>query len=100
MQFLITAYDGTDPQAPARRQAVRAEHLAGAERMYREKTLLYAAAILNDAGGMAGSAMIVDFPSREAMQAEWLDNEPYITGDVWRKIEIVPCAVPGFCLSG
>lgn len=99
MQFIITAWDGTDPDAPARRQAVRAVHMAGAEQMYKDKTLLYAVAILNEAGGMVGSTMIVDFPSRQALQADWLDSEPYVTGDVWRKIDIRPCAAPGFCLE-
>ena len=28
-QFLITLYDGTDAEAPARRQATRPAHLAG-----------------------------------------------------------------------
>ncbi len=30
MQFVVIARDGTDPEAPARRQAARDAHLAGA----------------------------------------------------------------------
>lgn len=96
MQFLVIACDGTDENAPARRQAAREQHLAGAEKMYASKTLLYAAAILDEGGNMAGSMMVVDFPSRDAMQTNWLDNEPYILGDVWRDIRIEPCKTPGF----
>lgn len=98
MQFLVVAYDGNDENAPARRQAARAEHLTGAEKMYKDKTLLYAAAILDDAGGMAGSMMVVDFPSRRELHADWLDREPYVLGDVWRDIRIEPCKTPGFII--
>lgn len=99
MQFLITAYDGTDPGAPARRQAVRAQHLAGAERMYKEGTMICGAAILDETGGMAGSMVLVEFPSEADMRRDWLDSEPYITGDVWRDVTIQPCKVPGFMLA-
>ena len=95
MQFLVTAYDGKDADAPARRQAVREEHLRGAEEMYKTGALLYAAAILNDDGGMAGSVLIMDFESRASLQ-NWLDGEPYVTGGVWQEIRVEPCAVPGF----
>ncbi len=34
---------------------------------------------------MNGSIMFVDYPSEEAINEEWLKNEPYITGKVWEK---------------
>ena len=89
MQFLVTAYDGTDPEAPARRQAVREAHLVGARRMTAEGRILVGGAILDDAGGMIGSACIVDFATRAELD-EWLRTDPYVTGGVWQRIEVVP----------
>jgi len=99
MHFLITAYDGRDAEAPARRQAARAQHLEGAKKLHSEGKLLYAAAILDADQNMIGSVMIVDFASKETLAAEWLDREPYVTGNVWQKIDIKPCAIPPFILN-
>jgi uncharacterized protein len=45
---------------------------------------------------MIGSMLIVDFPTLEDVH-KWIAIEPYVTGDVWRKIEIKPCRVgPSF----
>lgn len=96
MQFLVTGYDGKDADAPARRQAVRDAHLAGAQRMYGEKKLLFAVAILDENGVMTGSSMVVEFASKAALYSEWLDKEPYVTSGVWQDIRIEPCKVPGF----
>ncbi|MEL7624569.1 MAG: YciI family protein [Clostridiales bacterium] len=99
MQFLVLGYDGKDEQALERRMRVRDQHLAGAEKMFKDKTLLYAAAMVDEKNEMIGSMMVVDFPSKEAMEKEWLAKEPYIEGKVWETIEIKPCKVPGFCLK-
>lgn len=92
MQFVITAYDGTDEQALERRLLAREAHLQSIEKNFHAGHHLYGAAILNDAGNMIGSMMVVDYPSREALDA-WLNIEPYITGNVWQKIDIQPCNV-------
>ncbi len=34
-------------------------------------------------GAMTGSAVVVEFPDRAALDA-WLAADPYVTGDVWR----------------
>ena len=93
MQFLIMAYDGTDDKAPERRTAVREAHLAGIVKMKEEGKAIYGAAILNDREQMIGSALVVDFPTRADVDA-WLKSEPYVVGDVWRKIEVLPARVP------
>ncbi|MBN1996394.1 hypothetical protein JW935_02495 [candidate division KSB1 bacterium] len=98
MFFIIIAYDGTDDKALDRRMAVRQAHLDNAKKMHANGTLKYAAGILDDSKKMIGSMMIVDFESRQAMQKHWLDNEPYVTGNVWQKININPAVVPEFCL--
>lgn len=92
MQFIITAYDGTDEQAFERRIQAREAHLQSVEKRFKAGQHLYGAAMLNDAGKMIGSMMIVEYPSREALD-EWLQEEPYVIGGVWRNIQIQPCNV-------
>ena len=53
-------------------------------------TLLYAAAILDDAEQMIGSSMVVDLPSRQDLDS-WLNDEPYVVGGVWQRIEVRRC---------
>ena len=90
MQFLITAFDGTDSEAGARRMANRTAHLELGDKMIAQGSLLYAAAILNEDDSMVGSSMVVEFPSRSEVD-EWLKVEPYVTGGVWKEIEIRKC---------
>jgi uncharacterized protein YciI len=96
MQFLVTGYDGTDEKALNRRLAVREEHIERNDKLRDSGNLLYAVAILDQADKMIGSSLIYEFDSRGQLD-EWLKEEPYVTGDVWRKIEISPCRVgPSF----
>ena len=92
MQFLVTAYDGIDEGCIERRLAARNEHLSLVESMFKQGRHLYAAALTNDTDKMIGSVLIVDFPSRDALD-EWLKVEPYVIGNVWDKIEVKPCKV-------
>ncbi|OLO25685.1 hypothetical protein BTR23_24235 [Alkalihalophilus pseudofirmus] len=92
MQFIITAYDGTDEKALDRRLAAREDHLRGVEERFAKGEHLYGAAILDDEGKMIGSVMVVDYPSREEFD-EWLKVEPYVVKKVWQKIDIQPCKV-------
>lgn len=97
MHFVLIARDGTDPDAPRRRKAAREAHLRNIEEN-RARMLMGAATL--DAplpeGAMNGSVMIVDFPSRAALDA-WLAAEPYIVQKVWDEVTILPCAVgPSF----
>jgi uncharacterized protein YciI len=89
MQFLIIAHDGTDEGALDRRMAVREAHLVGARAMKADGSMIVGGAILDDDGRMVGSSCIVEFPDRAAVDA-WLATDPYVTGDVWRKIEVRP----------
>ena len=93
MQFLIIAYDGSDDKAPERRMAAREAHLAGVVKMKEVGKAIYGVAILNDREQMIGSVLVVDYPTRADLDA-WLKTEPYVAGDVWRKIEVLPARVP------
>ncbi|HQH79731.1 MAG TPA: YciI family protein [Synergistaceae bacterium] len=98
MQFLVLGYDGTDPEALSRRLAVREEHL----KLFREGLasgkFRFGTAILNDDGQMAGSAILAEFPSREALE-EWLRREPYVTGHVWQTITVHRAQMPACLLE-
>lgn len=92
MQYIVIGLDGTDEKAIDRRLAAREEHLKGVERRFNAGEHLYGAALLDDTGKMIGSQMIVEYPSLDELN-KWLDEEPYILGKVWEKIEIKPCKV-------
>ncbi len=89
MQFLLMAYDGTDPDALNRRMAARPEHLEKVAGLKKNGEFLLGGAILNDEGKMIGSMILYEFPDRKSLE-ERLKEEPYITGGVWQKIEIKP----------
>jgi uncharacterized protein YciI len=92
MQFVIIGRDGTDADAPARRQAVRLTHLEGIQPLVDAGNILVGGAILDDIGTMVGSVILADFPSRVELDA-WLDRDPYITGGVWQEVEVAPFRV-------
>ncbi len=52
----------------------------------------YGCVILNDNGDMIGSMAVMDFPSEKELQ-EWLKREPYVTGNVWKTVEVYKCNV-------
>jgi hypothetical protein len=96
MQFMLLAYDGTDAAAPARRLAVREQHVALGDKLVVEGKMLYGTAILDENGNMIGSMLIVEYDSRAELD-KWLEVEPYMTGDVWHDIQIRPVRVgPSF----
>ena len=93
MQFMLTGYDGRDEGALDRRMAAREAHLTMAGKMAEKGRWLYAAAILNEEEEMAGSVIVCEFDSRQALESEWLDKEPYVLGKVWEKIDITRAQV-------
>jgi uncharacterized protein len=90
MEFLLIAHDGKDEEALNRRLAVREQHLALFDRFYELGVFKYGCAILDDDQRMVGSVVACEFSSREELQKAWLAHEPYVLGDVWRQIEIIP----------
>ncbi len=89
MQFLVLAYDGTDADAINRRLAAREAHIGGAAALKKEGRLIAGGAILDAADKMIGSTLYVEFDSRAELDA-WLQNDPYVKGDVWRDITVQP----------
>jgi uncharacterized protein YciI len=91
-QYVVIAYDGSDPEASARRQAARPAHMEGVKPMAERGELIVGGAILNDAGAMIGSVAIVEFADQAGLD-RWLATDPYVTGKVWQKIEVKPFRV-------
>ncbi|AEI49527.1 YciI family protein [Runella slithyformis] len=89
MLYVIHAYDFTDEQAHHRRMAVRERHIAGAKLLKSNGNFVLGGALLDLDGKMIGSMMLVDF-EEEAQLHHWLENDPYVTGNVWDKIDVKP----------
>jgi uncharacterized protein YciI len=92
MQFVVTARDGTDAEAPARRATVRPTHMAAIAPMVADGRVVLGGAVLDEAGTMVGSVLIVDMASRADVDA-WLAQDPYTTGGVWKTIDVAPFRV-------
>lgn len=99
MQFIVIAYDGTDEGALERRLAVREAHLKSAKEMFDSGKWLYAAGILEDDGKMIGSMIVCEFPSRDELEQQWLREEPYVVGNVWKQINVNRAQVAPFCVN-
>ena len=88
MQFLIIAYDGEGQLN--KRLEVRPRHLEGMQRL--GDHIISAGGLLDEDGKMKGSALILDFDSREELD-EYLANEPDVVEKVWERIEVEPINV-------
>lgn len=96
MHFLITAYDATDEGALDRRMETREAHLETIARYKESGNILIGAAILDENDKMVGSSIIASFDSEDGLHA-WLEEEPFVVGDVWDEITVTKCAVgPSF----
>lgn len=91
-QFLIIAYDGADTNAQNRRMEARPSHFEMARELKRHNRFITGGAILNDEGKMIGSMMVVQFETEDDL-TYWMRHEPYITGNVWQRIEVKPFKV-------
>ena len=88
MQFLIKAYDGEGMLE--KRMEVRPRHL---ENMTRNKEhVVCAGGILDEAGKPIGSVLVLDFESRDQLDA-YLAGEPYIIEKVWEDVKVEPLNV-------
>jgi uncharacterized protein len=92
MQFVLMAWDGEDEHALARRMAVRETHMVRARQAAKDGLMLEAGAVLNDAGQMIGSVMMLEFPSELEARA-WLEADVYVTTGVWQRWELHPFRV-------
>ena len=97
MQFLVVARDGSDEGALERRQKTRPTHLESIGPLVDAGNVLVGGAILSETGEMIGSMLLVDFPSRDDLDA-WLTRDPYVTDGVWQESSCTrsaPRSAPG-----
>lgn len=87
MEFLILATDATDSDAPERRLRARPEHSALVKKLKASGNFKVGGHTLDAKDRIAGSAMILDFHSREELDA-YLKIEPYAVQGVWREITV------------
>ena len=83
MQFVIKAYDGAN--CLEKRMTVRQRHLENMAKV--DGKVICAGGLLDREGKMKGSALIMDFDSRNDLDA-YLAAEPYVLEKVWEKIEV------------
>ncbi len=89
MQFLVIARDGSDADAPRRRMEVRERHLDGARALAEAGVLQVGGALLDDAGAMIGSALVVEAADEAAARA-LVEADVYYREGVWQTYEVHP----------
>lgn len=84
--FIVTCIDkeGTLEQ----RMEARPAHLARLEQLHQQGQLILAGPMPKDVG-FWGSTLVVDFETREALDA-WLQEEPYLHAGVYDHIDVKP----------
>jgi len=88
-QFLVTLYDGTDPEAPTRRQATRPAHLDGLKDNVANGRLVFGGPIFDESQRPIGSFLLADCTDRTELDA-MIANDPYTKGSVWQRVEVKP----------
>ena len=91
-QYLISALDFTDQNALERRLNARPFHLETVKKLKDTNNFIIGGAILNNAGQMIGSTLIVQFETDRELSA-WLADEPYLMQKVWEKVDVKPFRV-------
>jgi uncharacterized protein YciI len=77
-------------RATEARAAARADHLAFVDTFGPQVKV--AGPFLDDAGGMIGSLLIMEFEDRAAAQA-FVDGDPYGKAGVFKSVEVLPWRV-------
>ena len=85
MAWLVLAFDGTDPDAPARRMAARDAHVAFITAEAEAGRLLLGLPLHDEAGRSRGSLMLIA-ADPDAYRAA----EPFARQGVWQRIEAHP----------
>jgi uncharacterized protein YciI len=88
-QFLVTLYDGSDVEAPSRRQAARPAHLDGLAGNVAAGKLVFGGPIVDDAQKPIGSFLLADCTDRAELDA-LIANDPYTKANVWQRVEVKP----------
>ncbi len=89
--FVVTCTDNEG--TVEKRLAIRPQHLERLQKLNDEDRLIVAGAMPKDPGnpqaGFYGSTIIVDFETREALDA-WLQDEPFLKEGIYGHIDVKP----------
>ena len=89
MQFIVIARDYKQT-GYERREILKSQHTQLANTLTDQGKFIYAVDLRDNAGQINGTAFVVDFSSREELD-KWLTIEPYMLGQVWENVTIIPC---------
>jgi len=95
MQFHITAMDGTDNEAPKRRECAWLPHLDYVTKQKVAGTFLLGGTIVDEAGNKIGSTLFVEVDDRSALDC-WLADDPFSQQNVWQSFDIKIVEIPPF----
>jgi hypothetical protein len=95
---MVLAFDTPGEDGLARRDGARPSHGASIRQLWEDGRVVLGAGILDDAGVIRGSLVVVDYPSRQDVDA-YLATEPFVTEGVWERIEVHQLFVPDFYLQ-
>jgi uncharacterized protein YciI len=98
VHFMVLAWDKTDGDGVARRDANRAVHGETITARFEKGEVILGAGILDDDGVVRGSIIVMDLPDRAAVDA-YLETEPFQSAGVWGKVEVHPLRVPDMYLN-
>jgi uncharacterized protein len=96
MPFLVIGKDYADGYN--RRMEHRSAHLEYLRKLSSEGKLYVASGLLSEDKMLNGSASFFTVGSQDEVE-ELLKDEPYVLGDVWETVEIIPCLIPDFLLK-
>jgi uncharacterized protein YciI len=95
---MVLAWDKTDEDGVARRDANRAAHGETITALHAAGSVPLGAGIYDDEGVIRGSLIVMDLPDRAAVDA-YLASEPFQTAGVWGSVEVHPLRVPPMYLE-
>src|SRR5690349_4878719 len=90
--FLLLLHDGTDADAPTRRQNARSAHLEQLASKVTNGKVVFGGRMFDEAQQPIGSFMIANCADRTELDA-MIANDPYTTGKVWQKVEVTPVQI-------
>jgi uncharacterized protein YciI len=98
VRFLVLAWDVPGDDGVARRDAARPAHATAIRELWEQGSVIVGAGMLDDDGVIRGSMVVVDYPTRDDVDA-YLASEPFATEGVWERVEVHTLFLPDFYLS-
>jgi len=109
MAYIVLAFDGADPGAPARRMGARDAHVGFITGEAQAGRLALGLPLHDEAAQSLGSLMVLDVPDQAGLDA-YLAAEPFAQQGVWDRIEThafriaplpyAPWPTPGSAMPG